>query len=163
MLPLFAHAQISATPDPKKINESKDVAGAISSTVKGKTSNASRLNESQIRPVSGDNNMKTYDGKTTFNGKAVCKGSSEFMRMLVQPSTNGNLKILNIMQDTDLNGSLDITTSPGWDVSVVCSNGFQTCADANNAATCTSWAWVANAQNYQLGRKSVAMSELGGC
>ncbi|EKB9217477.1 conjugal transfer protein TraN [Salmonella enterica] len=164
MLPVsFAHAQIQATPDTAKITASKDIAGSISSTVKGKTSNASRLNESQIRPVSGENNMKTYDGKTAFDGKAVCKGSSEFMRMLVQPTTNGNLKLLNIMQDTDMNGSLDITTSPGWDISVVCSNGFQTCSDANNAATCTSWAWVADPKSYQLGRKSVAMTELGGC
>lgn len=164
MLPVsFAHAQIQATPDTAKITASKDIAGSISSTVKGKTSNASRLNESQIRPVSGENNMKTYDGKTAFNGKAVCKGSSEFMRMLVQPTTNGNLKLLNIMQDTDMNGSLDITTSPGWDISVVCSNGFQTCSDANNAATCTSWAWVADPKSYQLGRKNVAMTDLGGC
>lgn len=164
MLPVsFAHAQIQATPDTAKITASKDIAGSISSTVKGKTSNASRLNESQIRPVSGENNMRTYDGQTAFNGKAVCKGSSEFMRMLVQPTTNGNLKLLNIMQDTDMNGSLDITTSPGWDISVVCSNGFQTCSDANNAATCTSWAWVADPKSYQLGRKNVAMTELGGC
>ncbi|EJE9489006.1 conjugal transfer protein TraN [Salmonella enterica] len=164
MLPVsFAHAQIQATPDTAKITASKDIAGSISSTVKGKTSNASRLNESQIRPVSGENNMRTYDGKTAFDGKAVCKGSSEFMRMLVQPTTNGNLKLLNIMQDTDMNGSLDITTSPGWDISVVCSNGFQTCSDANNAATCTSWAWVADPKSYQLGRKNVAMTDLGGC
>ncbi|MDA4736898.1 MULTISPECIES: conjugal transfer protein TraN [Enterobacter cloacae complex] len=164
MLPVsFAHAQIQATPDTAKITASKDIAGSITSTVKGKTSNASRLNESQIRPVSGENNMKTYDGKTAFDGKAVCKGSSEFMRMLVQPTTNGNLKLLNIMQDTDMNGSLDITTSPGWDISVVCSNGFQTCSDANNAATCTSWAWVADPKSYQLGRKNVAMTDLGGC
>ncbi|EMX6465364.1 conjugal transfer protein TraN [Salmonella enterica] len=164
MLPVsFAHAQIQANPDTAKITASKDIAGSISSTVKGKTSNASRLNESQIRPVSGENNMKTYDGKTAFDGKAVCKGSSEFMRMLVQPTTNGNLKLLNIMQDTDMNGSLDITTSPGWDISVVCSNGFQTCSDANNAATCTSWAWVADPKSYQLGRKNVAMTDLGGC
>lgn len=164
MLPVsFAHAQIQATPDTAKITASKDIADSISSTVKGKTSNASRLNESQIRPVSGENNMKTYDGKTAFDGKAVCKGSSEFMRMLVQPTTNGNLKLLNIMQDTDMNGSLDITTSPGWDISVVCSNGFQTCSDANNAATCTSWAWVADPKSYQLGRKNVAMTDLGGC
>ncbi|ECP0806457.1 conjugal transfer protein TraN [Salmonella enterica] len=164
MLPVsFAHAQIQATPDTAKITASKDIAGSISSTVKGKTSSASRLNESQIRPVSGENNMRTYDGQTAFNGKAVCKGSSEFMRMLVQPTTNGNLKLLNIMQDTDMNGSLDITTSPGWDISVVCSNGFQTCSDANNAATCTSWAWVADPKSYQLGRKNVAMTDLGGC
>lgn len=164
MLPVsFAHAQIQETPDTAKITASKDIAGSISSTVKGKTSNASRLNESQIRPVSGENNMRTYDGKTAFDGKAVCKGSSEFMRMLVQPTTNGNLKLLNIMQDTDMNGSLDITTSPGWDISVVCSNGFQTCSDANNAATCTSWAWVADPKSYQLGRKNVAMTDLGGC
>ncbi|EHK0947616.1 TPA: conjugal transfer protein TraN [Citrobacter farmeri] len=163
LLPYFAHAQISATPDPSKMTQSKDAAGSISSTVKGQTGTASRLNESQIRPVSGDNIMKTYDGQTSFNGKAVCKGTSEFMRMLVQPAANGNLKLLNIMQDTDMNGSLDITTSPGWEVSVVCSNGFQTCTDANNAATCSSWAWVADTTTYQLGRKSVAMSDLGGC
>lgn len=163
LLPYFAHAQISATPDPSKMTQSKDAAGSISSTVKGQTGTASRLNESQIRPVSGDNIMKTYDGQTSFNGKAVCKGTSEFMRMLVQPAANGNLKLLNIMQDTNMNGSLDITTSPGWEVSVVCSNGFQTCTDANNAATCSSWAWVADTTTYQLGRKSVAMSDLGGC
>lgn len=163
LLPYFAHAQISATPDPSKMTQSKDAAGSVSSTVKGQTGTASKLNESQIRPVSGDNIMKTYDGQTSFNGKAVCKGTSEFMRMLVQPAANGNLKLLNIMQDTDMNGSLDITTSPGWEVSVVCSNGFQTCTDANNAATCSSWAWVADATTYQLGRKSVAMSDLGGC
>lgn len=163
LLPYFAHAQISATPDPSKMTQSKDAAGSISSTVKGQTGTASRLNESQIRPVSGDNIMKTYDGQTSFNGKAVCKGTSEFMRMLVQPAANGNLKLLNIMQDTDMNGSLDITTSPGWEVSVVCSNGFQTCTDANNAATCSSWTWVADTTTYQLGRKSVAMSDLGGC
>ncbi len=56
--------------------------------------------------------MKTYDGKTSFNGKAVCKGTSEFMRMLVQPSANGDLKILNVMQDTNMDGKLDITSSP---------------------------------------------------
>lgn len=164
LLPVFfAHAQIQVAADSKKIAESKSLADSISSSVKGKTNSASALNESQIRPASGDGNMKTYDGKTSFNGRAVCKGTSEFMRMLVQPNTNGDLKILNIMQDTDMNGSLDITTAPGWDVSVVCSNGFQTCTDANNAATCKSWAWIADAQTYQLGRKSVPMSELGGC
>lgn len=159
----FAHAQTQATPDASKISASKNAASSISSTVNGKTSNSSRLNESQIRPVSGEDNMRTYDGKTAFNGKAVCKGTAEFMRMIVQPTTNGNLKILNIMQDTDMNGSLNMNTTPGWDISVVCSNGFQTCADANNAATCTSWAWVADAKSYQLGRKNVAMSDLGGC
>ncbi|WLZ52004.1 conjugal transfer protein TraN (plasmid) [Enterobacter hormaechei] len=164
MLPVFfAHAQTSVTPDTKKIGQGKDIAGSISATVKGQTNNASKLNESQIRPVSGDQLMKTYDGKTSFNGKAVCKGTSEFMRMLVQPSANGDLKILNVMQDTNMDGKLDITSSPGWDVSVVCSNGFQTCTDANNAATCKSYSWVADANSYQLGRKAVAMSDLGGC
>ncbi|WP_303745460.1 conjugal transfer protein TraN [Enterobacter hormaechei] len=164
MLPVFfAHAQTSVTPDTKKIAQGKDIAGSISSTVKGQTNNASKLNESQIRPVSGDQLMKTYDGKTSFNGKAVCKGTSEFMRMLVQPAANGDLKILNVMQDTNMDGKLDITTAPGWDVSVVCSNGFQTCTDANNAATCKSYSWVADTNSYQLGRKAVAMSDLGGC
>lgn len=164
MLPVFfAHAQTSVTPDTKKIAQGKDIAGSISSTVKGQTNNASKLNESQIRPVSGDQLMKTYDGKTSFNGKAVCKGTSEFMRMLVQPAANGDLKILNVMQDTNMDGKLDITTAPGWDVSVVCSNGFQTCTDANNAATCKSYSWVADTNSYQLGRKAIAMSDLGGC
>ncbi|EOC1530358.1 conjugal transfer protein TraN, partial [Cronobacter sakazakii] len=164
LLPVFfAHAQSKATPDTGKITHSKDLANSISSSVKGQTNTASKLNQTQIRPVSGDEKMKTYDGKTSFNGRAVCKGSSEFMRMLVQPTGNGNLKLLNIMQDTDMNGSLNITSSPGWDISVVCSNGFQTCSDANNAATCTSWAWVADPKSYQLGRKNVAMTDLGGC
>ncbi|KAB0982654.1 conjugal transfer protein TraN, partial [Cronobacter sakazakii] len=129
LLPVFfAHAQSKATPDTGKITHSKDLANSISSSVKGQTNTASKLNQTQIRPVSGDEKMKTYDGKTSFNGRAVCKGSSEFMRMLVQPTGNGNLKLLNIMQDTDMNGSLNITSSPGWDISVVCSNGFQTCS-----------------------------------
>ncbi|MCL6336311.1 conjugal transfer protein TraN [Pectobacterium carotovorum subsp. carotovorum] len=164
LLPLFfAHAQTSAKTDSAKIEQGKNIASSISSTVRGQTNSASNLNETQIRPVSGDQKMKTYDGETSFNGKAVCKGSSEFMRMLVQPTATGNLKILNIMQDTNLDGKLDMTTAPGWDVSVICSNGFQTCTDANNAATCKSYGWVADPTTYQLGRQSVAMSDLGGC
>ncbi len=164
MLPVFfAHAQNPIKPNVADISKSKDLASSINTTVQGQTNSASRLNTSQIRPASGDATMTTYDGKTSFNGKAVCQGTSEFMRMLVQPAANGDLKLLNIMQDTDMNGSLNMTSSPGWNISVVCSNGFQTCSDANNAATCKSWAWVADAQTYQLGRKSVAMSDLGGC
>lgn len=158
----FAHAQITYKANPDNISKSKDSASSISSVVKSKTSTSSRLNDSQIRPVSGEENMKTYDGNTNFNGKAVCRGSSEFMRMLVQPAAGG-LKILNIQQDTNMDGKLDITTAPGWDVSVVCSNGFQSCTDPNNAGTCKSWGWIADSQSYQLGRKQVPMTELGGC
>lgn len=159
----FAHAQKTFRPDESKISSSKGVADSISSTVKDKTSNSNKLNDSQIRPVSGDTTMRTFDNSKSFNGKAVCKGTSEFMRMLVQPTNNGDLKIINIMQDTDMNGTLDINTAPNWDVSVVCSNGFQTCADANNASSCTSWAWTADKTSYRLGRVNVAMSDLGGC
>ena len=73
LLPIFAHAQINTTPDTTKINQSKDVAGSISSTVKGKTSNASRLNETQIDQFQAKTICKPMMGRHPLMGKLSVK------------------------------------------------------------------------------------------
>ncbi|MGX9280548.1 conjugal transfer protein TraN [Pantoea ananatis] len=162
-LPLFvAHAQKVAVNE-SDINKSSEIASSLSNTVKGQTNSASSLNSSQIRPVVGETKMKTLDGKTEFNGQVMCKGSSEFLKVIGQPMGNGDLRILNIMQDANMDGKLDTVYSPNYDVSAVCSNGFMTCSNPNETTTCTSWGWIADSKTYQLGRQRVAMTDLGGC
>ncbi len=140
-----------------------NIANSIGNAVSAKTKDANKLNESQLRPATGQQDMKTIDGSRTFNGQVVCTGSSEYLRLLVQPATNGNVTLLNVQQDTNLDGKLDITMSPNWTISAVCSNGFMTCQNPNNTATCQSYAWVADKTSYQLGRQRVAITDLGGC
>ncbi|WP_152495201.1 conjugal transfer protein TraN [Dickeya sp. NCPPB 3274] len=149
----FVHAQTD-------VNQ---VANSIGNSVSAQTHDSGNLNESQIRPASGKQDMKTFDGAKSFDGKVVCKGSSEYLRLLVQPTAGGNVTLLNIQQDANLDGKLDISMSPGWTVSAVCSNGFMTCSDPNNSSTCQSYAWVADKTSFQLGRQRVALTDLGGC
>ncbi|MBB6117752.1 hypothetical protein F4826_004731 [Rahnella inusitata] len=163
MAPTFvAHAQ-HYTANDADINKSSDTASSLSGNVKNQTHSASSLNTTQIRPVVGETKMKTYDGKTEFNGQVLCKGSSEFLKVISQPMSNGDLRILNIIQDANMDGKLDTVYAPNYDVSAVCSNGFMTCSNPNDTTTCTSWTWIADPKTYQLGRQRVAMTDLGGC
>ncbi|HDL6967782.1 TPA: conjugal transfer protein TraN [Yersinia enterocolitica] len=159
----FVHAQKQESISKTSQDKVDSIANDINGVVKGKTNSAATINNSLLSPMNGQGQMSTFDGKQSFDGKAVCKGTSEFMKMLVQPGAGGDVTILNVMQDTNMDGKLDITMAPNWDVSAVCSNGFMTCTDPNNTTTCTSWAWTADSKSYQLGRKRVALTDLGGC
>ncbi|QYK83435.1 hypothetical protein IBG34_23460 (plasmid) [Aeromonas media] len=121
--------------------------------------NTKKINDNMISPISGSGNMATLDGKTSFNGKAVCKGSAEYAKFMIQPQSNGDIVLLNMFQDANMDGAIDKTIAANWRMSAVCSNGYMYCTDPDNAATCSSYKWTGN----PFGKATTSMTDLGGC
>ena len=116
-----------------------------------------------INPLSSETQMSTFDGSKQFEARLSCQASHTFFDMLTQPQSNGNLKIISMRQDTSLDGNINTYTTPNWEMSAVCSNGFMMCQDPNNAATCSSYTWQTEESSYSLGITEGPMSQLGGC
>lgn len=121
--------------------------------------NTKKITDNMVAPISGSSDMKTLDGKTAFSGKAVCKGSSEYAKYIIQPQGNGDVVLLNLFQDANMDGKIDKTISAGWRMSAVCGNGYMYCTDPDNAATCNGYKWTGD----PLGKTSASITELGGC
>ena len=117
------------------------------------------ITDNMVTPISGSADMATLDGKTSFNGKAVCKGTSEYAKFLIQPQSNGDVVLMNMFQDTNMDGAIDKTIAANWRMSAICSNGYMYCTDPDNAATCNSYKWTGS----PLGKATTSITELGGC
>lgn len=118
-----------------------------------------KITDSMVSPIAGATDMTTLDGKTTFNGKAVCKGSAEYAKFLIQPQSNGDITLLSLFQDSNMDGAIDKTIAANWRMSAICSNGYMYCTNPDNAATCSSYKWTGN----PFGRTLSSMTDLGGC
>lgn len=155
LLPLIVFAADPATMKADMQKMAKD----SNAVVKPNYASSTAINNSVVTPINGASKMKTFDGKTEFDGKLVCKGSSEFAKFIIKPESNGDITLLNIFQDTNMDGAIDSSTPANWRMSAVCFNGFMTCSDPNDSGTCTSYQWSGS----PVGRTQVALTDLGGC
>lgn len=118
-----------------------------------------KINDNMVSPISGANQMTTLDGKTSFDGKTVCKGSAEYAKFLIQPQGNGDITLLKLFQDANMDGKIDKTIPANWRMSAICSNGYMYCTDPDNAATCSSYKWTGD----PFGKEPTSLTDLGGC
>ena len=122
-------------------------------------SSSKTITNTVVGPFNGAGKLTTFDGKTSFDGKLACKGSAEYAKFLVKPESNGDLTLLSLFQDTNMDGTIDNSVSPGWRMTAICSNGFMQCSNPDDASTCSSYKWTGS----PVTRAKVAMSDLGGC
>jgi len=158
----FAVAMVLATFYAQAADMKTDMgkkADEIYSGVSDNFQNTKKINDTMVSPIAGAGSMTTLDGKTSFDGKAVCKGSAEYAKFLIQPQSNGDITLLNLFQDTNMDGAIDKTIAANWRMSAICSNGYMYCTDPDNAATCSSYKWTGN----PFGKTMVSISDLGGC
>lgn len=149
----FAHGATSMKADIGK--KADEIYGGVSQNF-GSTKT---ITDNMVTPITGSADMTTLDGKTSFNGKAVCKGTSEYAKFLIQPQSNGDVVLMNMFQDTNMDGAIDKTIAANWRMSAICSNGYMYCTDPDNAATCSSYKWTGS----PLGKATTSITELGGC
>lgn len=141
------------------MNDKSDEIADMSNTVSG---DKAALNDNIIKPFISGGNIKTYDGKTDVSANMMCEGSNKFLQLFVQPAANGDLKILTVKQDLDMDGNIDSFTSPGWNAAMICANGFLSCRDANDMNTCKSYTWTASKSNV-IGVQETGFGDMGGC
>jgi hypothetical protein len=113
-------------------------------------------------PLNSSSKLATLDGSKKFGAQLGCKASSEYLRLTVAPSQTGDVRILAIEQDTDMNGSLDTVSTPTWNISGVCANGFISC-QAGSWNACRNMIWTADPSTSNVGAYETALGDLGGC
>lgn len=142
--------------------EHVDAARNMAETVNEQLGSAEAIQKNAITPLTSDQKMHTLGRTSTFDADLMCQSASTFADLMIQPLSNGNIRIQSLRQDTNMDGSLDSYQTPGWTASAVCANGFMHCTDPRNPESCSSYRWVADGNNV-VRREQVAMSMLGGC
>lgn len=105
--------------------------------------------------------MNTIDNSTSFNAQLICPSSNSFLEVFVQPASSGDLGVVIIRQDMDLDGNPDYSYQVPVTVSGVCANGVISC-DSGTWNNCKYYAWTSD-DNNNVSIKKVDITELGGC
>jgi len=105
--------------------------------------------------------MQTLDSSVSFNAQVLCPSSASFLKVFIQPSPSGDLGLVMVSQDLDMNNSTDYSYSVPYIVSGVCANGVISCS-AGTWQNCIPYKWVADSSG-RVSLQSVALTDLGGC
>jgi hypothetical protein len=145
------------------MTEAMQVDEDITEKLQEQYGSATAIEKNAVIPMTTDTPMQTLDGSSSFNTNFICDNANTVADVLLLPQQNGNVNIAHIRQDTDGDGNLDTYQTPNWQLSAVCTNGHMHCTDVDNPATCRSYKWVANQQDFLITRQEAPMTQLGGC
>ena len=105
--------------------------------------------------------MHTVNGATSFTAASSVPSSKQFLQILIQPASTGDLSTVVVMQDLNGGGAFTNSSTLGMPVSGVCANGFISCTPGT-WSNCQPYIW----QSDNTGALSVAptgITQLGGC
>src|SRR3990172_5758357 len=105
----------------------KDKADNIGNTFLNKYGSKEGMRTLSNPLVSGNTQMTTIGGRTSFNGQLLCPSSKNFMKIQATVSSFNDLSSVVVSQDLDMDGSGDSTYSVPFRVSGVCGNGIFSC------------------------------------
>lgn len=118
------------------------------------------INDNLAKPLTTDAPMTTFEGRQ-FNATMTCKSSKKFLELLSQPTSTGDLRLVSLTQDTNLDGTTDASYSLPQLISGVCANGIISC-DPGTYNGCQAYKWAA-AADATLSLNTADMTEMGGC
>lgn len=144
--------------------ENRHFANEITSHVREGWSDADGVTNNAITPMSSSEQLSTLDGSQSFDAQLSCADSNTFLRVMAQPQPNGNLQLINIQQDTNMDTTLDSYISVDHSMSGICTNGFLSCSDPLNSNTCEAYKWATiNDNSPIITAEASPLSDLGGC
>lgn len=126
-----------------------------------KTSDSDALQQNYVTPGLAGQPISTVDNSRTFSPNIACQKTATMMEVLVQPASTGDLGKVTIARDTDLDGTVDSTSSLPVPVSGLCANGVISCQPGtwNN---CSFFRWEVDAAKA-LKLTAVDLPQLAGC
>jgi hypothetical protein len=132
----------------------------------GTMGTGSAVNSNLSKPIMGGSQMKTMDGKTSFNAQIQCPSSTKAVAITFLPVGSNEYRLM-VQQDSDLDGKFDYTydtSSTGRSVSGVCSNGVIMCNPVGSWTSCQPYVWTANSnKQISLAPVDLGYSGLGSC
>ncbi|MDW7710096.1 MAG: hypothetical protein SCH98_06445 [Deferrisomatales bacterium] len=142
--------------------EAEDAASAAYGQVHSAYGQKDAFRQSATLPLTSDGTpMETLDGETSFPAQLRAPSSDAYLTVLAQPGGTGDLQVVRIGQDTDLDGTPDYAFTVPFRVSGVCANGVIGC-EPGTWSNCRFHEWVADASG-RVSLREVPASSLGGC
>jgi hypothetical protein len=138
-----------------------DRARAAAAAARSRTSDSDTLLGTTITPGMSGQAITTVDGSTSFTTALACQKTAKLLEVLIQPAASGDIDVVRISRDTDLDGTFDSSATLPVPVSGICANGVTSCA-AGTWNQCRSFRWdVDTAKALKL--TEVDMPTLAGC
>ena len=154
-----ALAIFSVSPASAQTMEERARAAAEASRTKSSDSDA--LQQNYVTPGLAGQQISTVDNSRTFAPNIACQKTATMLEVLVQPSGTGDLGAVTIARDTNLDGTVDSTSSLSVPVSGICANGVVSCQPGSWNG-CSFYRWDVDAAKA-LKLTAVDMPKLAGC
>ena len=138
-----------------------DRARAAAQASRAKSSDSDTLLKNYVTPGMSGQPVTTVDGTKTFTPTLACQKTANLLEVLIQPSSTGDIGLVRVSRDKDLNGMFDSSSTLPVPVSGICANGVISC-NPGTWDQCRSFRWDLDAAK-ELKLTQVDMPELAGC
>jgi hypothetical protein len=143
-------------------DEPGSAGGSTAKTVLERVGSQDGVQQHLANPlVSGASPLTTFDGSASSGAQLLCPSSEKFIDLFVQPQASGDLSLVIVGQDIDLDGSVDYSYQVPFLVSGVCANGVISC-DGGSWLNCRHYSWQVDSE-MRIYLEEVSLTELGGC
>jgi len=139
----------------------EDRARAAATATQQRTGSSDALRGNYLTPGLSGEAISTIDQSRTFTPAIACQKTTSLLEVLIQPGGTGDITSITLLQDTNLDGSLDRSGTISRPISGICANGVVSC-EPGTWTQCHFLAWTADA-GRALSLAEVAMPELAGC
>lgn len=150
-----------ALPMPAMAQTAEDRARAAAAASRAKTSDSDTLLNNYVTPGLSGQPISTVDSSKQFATNLACQKTAALLQVLVQPGQGGDLAMVRISRDTDLNGQFDASATMPFPISGICANGVIAC-DAGSWNNCHGYRWAVD-PNQAPRLESASMTDLAGC
>lgn len=106
----------------------EDRARAAAQASRTKTGDSDTLLKNYVTPGMSGQPVATVDNSKNFTPTLACQKTANLLEVLIQPNATGDIGMVRISRDTNLDGSFDSVTTLPMPVSGICANGVISCA-----------------------------------
>ena len=139
----------------------EDRARAAATASRAKTSESDTLQQNYVTPGMSGQPIATVDSSKSFTPTIACQKTANLLEVLIQPNGTGDIGLVRISRDKDLDGKFDSSATLPVPVSGICANGVISC-NPGTWDQCRSFRWSIDAAK-ELKLTPVDMPELAGC
>lgn len=158
---LLAAGSAAICPTLAQAQSVEDRARAAATASRAKTSESDTLRQNYVTPGMSGQPITTIDGSKSFTPTIACQKSANLLEVLIQPNASGDIGLVRISRDKDLDGRFDSSVTLPVPVSGICANGVIAC-NPGTWDQCRNFRWDLDGAG-ELKLTQVDMPELAGC
>ena len=159
--PRLAASMIVLLPAALQAQSVEERARTAANASRAKTGTSDVLLDTYVTPAMSGEAVTTIDGSKSFTPAIACQKSAKLLEVLIQPAATGDIGLVRISRDTDMDGTFDSSSNLLVPVSGICGNGLLSC-DPGTWSHCRAFRWEVDAAK-DLKLTEVQMPELAGC